>query len=832
MEQPKETANTFANLPDITREPRFAVRVKESKEATTSVVVLTLERPKDFSFKAGQYVWLVLPERTKKHGLVDRRAYSISSAAEAPYLELLIRVTDSDYTHAVGKLKAGDEVHLIGPMGSEFTPPPEGAIMVSGGVGIAPFLSILRSAVAGSFTLYAFEDPRRPLHCKDELNRIAQEKGCHLAFIQEVVEKRHLENLRNEDMHAPIFISGPQGFVNAATQALIKNNIERKRMHFEAFYPSTPRSVAIMQTFRHVKSTGEIEEKMSSLTSMEMKQLSLDEEERLGSRITSWFLIATLIADISSAVELVLNQLGFPWTQVFAFIVFGILLVGRLAGVSDKRIERLIVPAIFASLIVSRIDPSSADILQPWILIFPTVAYSFLRVKEAFRWSAGFIAVFLSLTFLGNAGMFGIPDFVASFDQFALALVFLTVIIHFFSAKRATHDQTVEAYLSEQQNLISDSKELLKLSDLFVKVSSQTSNHVILTDKDGHVLYANHAAEHLTGYTFAEMRGQAPRLWGGLMSPIEYRNIWEKKSHGIKITHQIINRRRDGSLYIALGRITPIMEDSEVVAYVATEEDVTNFANLDKTKSEFVSLASHQLRTPLSAINWYSEMLLAGDAGAVNIDQRKYLEEVHEGGQRMSELINALLNVSRIDLGTFIIEPAPTDIVALLRSVMDEQKLAIDDKYLHLEVPTSWNIPTMNVDPKLIRMVFQNLLSNAIKYTPEKGTIAITMEVKKKGEQFEDETLVEDALCFSMRDSGYGIPKQQQRFVFTKLFRADNAKEKDTTGTGLGLYIIKSVLDHARGKIWFESEENKGTTFYFTLPLSGMEKREGARELG
>lgn len=262
------------------------------------------------------------------------------------------------------------------------------------------------------------------------------------------------------------------------------------------------------------------------------------------------------------------------------------------------------------------------------------------------------------------------------------------------------------------------------------------------------------------------------------------------------------------------------LKDSEgkVVGCVVVFRDITKEREVDKAKTEFVSLASHQLRTPLSAINWYSEMLTDGDAGKVNKQQQEFLNEIHTGSQRMVALVNALLNVSRIDVGTFAIDPKPTDIVEVAKSLVKEMEVTIKQKDLNIKEKYD-DIPETMLDPNLIRIVIQNILSNAIKYTDPKKNISISITKDTKDIKME------------ISDEGYGIPKEQQEKIFQKLFRADNVRQKDVEGTGLGLYIVKSIVETSGGTIRFESIENKGTTFFITIPLSGMKKKEGTKDL-
>lgn len=230
---------------------------------------------------------------------------------------------------------------------------------------------------------------------------------------------------------------------------------------------------------------------------------------------------------------------------------------------------------------------------------------------------------------------------------------------------------------------------------------------------------------------------------------------------------------------------------------------------LEQVKTDFVSLASHQLRTPLTSVNWYTELLLSGDAGPLSDAQRAYVEEIHNGNKRMVDMVNALLNVSRFDLGTFAISPVPTDIVQMTNSILEEEKLRIEKKNITIVTHYPATPVIVSVDSSLMMILIQNLISNAVKYTPEKGTV--TIEV----------TLDTEYFCVKVSDTGYGIPAKVQSKVFSKLFRAENIKDKDTDGTGLGLYMVKRIVDNSGGAISFTSEPGN-TVFIVTYPASGM----------
>jgi signal transduction histidine kinase len=232
---------------------------------------------------------------------------------------------------------------------------------------------------------------------------------------------------------------------------------------------------------------------------------------------------------------------------------------------------------------------------------------------------------------------------------------------------------------------------------------------------------------------------------------------------------------------------------------------------LDQAMNEFLTLASHQLRTPISAISWFSEMLLHGDAGKLSAVQREHIAEIDESNKRSAAIVDAIIMVSNLQAGSLNVRLEPIDIPALCHEVLEEQlekhrvvrKLEFIEKYQP-------HFKKVGCDAALIRVIMRNLISNAIKYTPNGGKIEIAAS--------HDEKFVRIAVS----DNGYGIPKNEQNKIFAKLFRASNIKIKDTDGTGLGLFIVKAILEQVGGQITFESEENEGSTFTVLLPAAGM----------
>lgn len=378
-------------------------------------------------------------------------------------------------------------------------------------------------------------------------------------------------------------------------------------------------------------------------------------------------------------------------------------------------------------------------------------------------------------------------------------------------------------------NVLEDVEEEKERSELLVNelekfrlAVKEASDHIVITDIDGKIIDANKAAEKITGYALAQMLGKTPALWGKQMSPEFYKKMWNTiKKEKEPFQGEVINVRSNGQKYTAEVHIVPILGNKrKILFFVGIERDITREKEIDRAKTEFVSLASHQLRTPLTAISWYTEMLQNKGVENLSEDQRKYLERIYQSNRRMISLVNALLSVSRIEAGTFSVEPSMVDLVRLSDSVFSElTPLAMEKKIkLHKKYGRGTS-KKIKVDEQLVRIIVQNLLSNSIKYTPSGGSVKFTMEKNKNN------------IKITVTDNGYGIPRNQQEYIFTKLFRADNIKVKDTDGTGLGLYLVKSILDSVGGKIWFTSTENKGSTFYVTLPIVGMKPKAGTKRL-
>ncbi len=242
------------------------------------------------------------------------------------------------------------------------------------------------------------------------------------------------------------------------------------------------------------------------------------------------------------------------------------------------------------------------------------------------------------------------------------------------------------------------------------------------------------------------------------------------------------------------------------VGLTFTIHDVTQEREVSRMKSDFVSFVTHQLRTPLAGIKWLLELA----AGTQDVEElQAYIEDARAANERLVTLVNDLLDISRLESGRLVVTPQELDLGKMTRSVVDELTPLLNDKGHQLRVEGTDALPLVMADPQLLRQVVMNLISNAIKYTPPPGQIALRMRAEN------------GSVEWAVQDNGIGIPKDALPRLFEKFYRADNVHKIETEGTGLGLYLVRLIVERFGGRIWCESEEGKGSTFLFTVPLSG-----------
>jgi signal transduction histidine kinase len=251
--------------------------------------------------------------------------------------------------------------------------------------------------------------------------------------------------------------------------------------------------------------------------------------------------------------------------------------------------------------------------------------------------------------------------------------------------------------------------------------------------------------------------------------------------------------------------------DKKPIRIIGSMLDITQQKELERAKDRFISLVSHQLRTPLTSMRLLTEILAGSHAEELTPSQRDYGAQIESSTERMINLVNEILDVSNIESGRLHVRRADVDIQALIQGQIIEIIPLASEKHITIVYKPDTATQNVAVDPVLFGQIVHNLLTNAIRYTVEAHTI-IQVSFQKTEKEY----------VFAVQDQGIGVPKEAWPRLFTSFYRANNAIKTQGDGSGLGLYLAKLILDMTGGKIWFKSVEGKGSTFYVSLPLDGM----------
>jgi PAS domain S-box-containing protein len=366
--------------------------------------------------------------------------------------------------------------------------------------------------------------------------------------------------------------------------------------------------------------------------------------------------------------------------------------------------------------------------------------------------------------------------------------------------------------LSELVDNLQRQQSLLKLEQAkTTAIINAIPNGLIASSRDGNIFLTNKEVEQMLGMTSNEMLG---RFVDKILSIcVEGPNalcedIPSKKAMAGEISKTTFSYKSPTSKQTITieNTASPILYDNTIIGVVDILRDITQEQIVERAQKEFVSLASHQLRTPITSINWNAELLLAEPN--IPEDMKISVQDIYHENKRMEKLVQALLNLSRIDLGNITFVLKEISLAESIPQLLKSLELDIQKKHIIINQYIDINTPIIN-DQAYLDIIIGNLLSNAIKYTNANGEVSIRATLKNN-----------EYVHIEVQDNGLGIPLQQQSQIFGRLFRADNAKNSDTDGNGLGLYIVKKLVDAMGGDIWFESEEKKGTIFFINIPIT------------
>ena len=327
---------------------------------------------------------------------------------------------------------------------------------------------------------------------------------------------------------------------------------------------------------------------------------------------------------------------------------------------------------------------------------------------------------------------------------------------------------------------------------------------IVITDLDGQIEYVNPAHEQMSGFAAAEVIGQTPRVWASDQTPgAVYDDLARTLARGNTWRGELVDRRKDGSLYDVALTITPLKDvQGNITGSVGIHHNISQLKELDRLKSKFVSDVSHELRTPITNLKLYADLLEHGKP-----DKRpQYLETLKEQANRLAQLVEDILNLSRLELGADKVQFAPVDLNALARQVVDAHRPTAEAAGLTLAFTPDPELPPVWGEPNQLAQVITNLVANGINYTSA-GQVGVSTQLRN------------GQACLEVRDTGRGIYPEDLPHLFERFYRGRHAGQPGVPGTGLGLAIVKEIVDLHYGQISVASQVGVGTTFTVRLPL-------------
>ncbi|PIP65148.1 hypothetical protein COW95_03440 [Candidatus Peregrinibacteria bacterium CG22_combo_CG10-13_8_21_14_all_49_11] len=339
-----------------------------------------------------------------------------------------------------------------------------------------------------------------------------------------------------------------------------------------------------------------------------------------------------------------------------------------------------------------------------------------------------------------------------------------------------------------------------------------SSDAIAITLPDMTYVYVNPAWSTLTGYSLQEVQNKTPiflmsdTIPKALISHFFARNAEEEEEEEEAVfqSDQFIFKRKDGNEYDVEVTKYAIREKMAVTFYVTIHRDITYRKRMDRIKTEFVSLASHQLRSPLTEIRWALSHL---KQEKLTDEQMTIVTNAHTASRHMADTIKSILIISNIDTGQIQPDPVDTKLHTIIDDVVRFYDVMQQKKNIRLNIDCPQNIH-MHTDDQLLKEILSNLLSNAYKYTPDGGSVHIFVKQEK------------EYVNINVADTGYGIPYSEQKRVSEKFFRGSNIVDKEEEGNGIGLNMVYALVKRLGGTISFVSQKNKGTTFSFIIPFS------------
>lgn len=525
-----------------------------------------------------------------------------------------------------------------------------------------------------------------------------------------------------------------------------------------------------------------------------------------------WFLIFSML--LFAVGQKILNLTIFPISLREALIIgvtpilynaiFTIYIIRPATRLSNRALQSLSFSQIFLDqLVVTGLvyltggPDSAAYILYFFSLFAATILYTEAEIVSLTMLSLVMYVTLIMLEFTNTiphygkySGSMGSEFIVSNTIFFCLVLVATALFAVFIN--RVIRDRELALTIER---------------DKIRSIINSLEDGIVMLDKHKHVLLINATARDMLflygkAYTTTLSKEHMPLFVHAVV------DVLEKQQQSKIFGEEIIIDKPDDRQHIQIDSIPITTKEGKAIGWVKVLRDVTREKELDNIKSDFISVAAHQLRTPLAGLKWFFKIMQEGDAGRVTKRQAELLEEAYLRNNEVIEIVNNLLDISEIEEGRFPYSFEESNFIDVITATIEGASTECKRKNIEIRFDnaTGSEVVTAEMDAQKMKMAIQNLVDNAVKYSAPNTTVWIKLRLKNK------------RYMLSIVDHGIGIPHDQQQKIFTKFFRGTNAKEWITTGSGLGLYIVKNIVARHHGQIWFQSEEGEGTTFFISFP--------------
>lgn len=777
---------------------KFIAKIHSRNEVALDTSEVTLEINQSFDFTAGQFVELELEKTLYPDTKGNSRFFSIVSSSDGTgIIKVAFRHSQSGFKRSLMEMPIGSEVIVRGPMGgfSIEESLTGDVVFLAGGVGIAPFISLLQSVFEKKTNinvtlLYANTNPKRIIYLP-ELEKMAEESPNFKMFLKHgYLDIDFIQENIKEIENKTYYISGPPAFVRTAMYQLHELGI--------------PDKYILTREMSGYNSGLNILDKPKAKHPLSINSNGIDLATSSFPVLEALSLVALVSITNTAGVLTYVNDFFVKTSRYTREELVG---QSGLMLVADE--SQSIIPELKASIESGKIWNGEIICKTKDDSLYWTQTSTAPIFNEL-----GKISHYISVQFLVTKQ----KNVEVELHKQAVSL---QGVISEMSQKEKELEDTKKAILNiledldiekkeVEQKVVDRTSEIEREKEKLYQVTKNIRGGIVLFNSIGEVTFTNDSLYEIIKIDTKKINSE--KVINILLNYFENTNFKKDLDHCLTGKTFDVSEVEVSSKIYDISFVSFDINPNKIVErnFLVLISDVTESKLLERSKSELVAIASHQLRTPLTAMRGNVEMLIDESYGAMNTNQHELLSDIDISTKRLIGMVNDMLDITKIEKGNLDMLLEQVSIKAVLDSIHNDLKDYASRRGVVINNKSEEN-STVYGDRSRVRQVFQNLIDNSIKYSKNPGTLLITTEAKSGF------TLI------TIKDNGIGVPEREQSKLFGRFYRASNTVNSSSSGSGLGLYIVRSIVSQLGGDIWFESKEGVGTTFFVTLPTQKIQ---------